>query len=337
MRFSVVRSRVLTRLLAGVIAITTALAVGGVPAAPVHAASAEVVSLTHLDANLWRLVVRSPAMAENIPFLLLRPTGNAAGAPTLYLLNGAGGGEDGANWLAQTDAKDFFADKNVNVLIPEKGRGTYYTDWLRSDDAIGRPMWETFLTRELPGVVDAELATSGRNAIAGLSMSGTSVFNLAIAAPGLYRSVASYSGCARTSTPEGRTAVHAIVRVAAGADAANMWGPETAPGWFRNDPYVNAEKLRGTTVYLSSGSGLPGEYDQASAQAPGAPPIYEQIVVGGALEAAAHHCTVQMAARLKTLGIPAEIHLPATGTHSWGYWRDELHRSWPTLADGLSS
>ncbi|MFM9379145.1 alpha/beta hydrolase [Gordonia sp. VNK21] len=281
------------------------------------------------------MVVRSPAMGQDVPFLLLRPEA-AAGAPTLYLLNGAGGGEDGANWLAQTDAMEFFSDKRVNVVIPEKGRGTYYTDWLRSDAAIGKPMWETFLTRELPPVIDASLQTDGTQAIAGLSMSGTSVFNLAIAAPGLYRAVASYSGCARTSTPEGQAAVRGIVRTASNADASNMWGPAGSSAWVRNDPYVNAAKLRGTTLYLSSGSGLPGKYDSPQYQAPGAPPLADQILVGGALEAATRYCTEQMAGRLAQLGIPARVHLPGTGTHSWNYWRDELHRSWPTIAAGLS-
>lgn len=307
-------------------------------APPAHAApGAEVRSLTHLRDNLWRVVVRSSSMGEDIPFYVLRPRENPAGAPTLYLLNGAGGGEDGANWLAQTDADEFFDGKKVNVVIPEKGRGSYYTDWLRHDGKIGKPQWETFLTKELPGPLDAALASNGRNAIAGLSMSGTSVFNLAIAAPGLYRSVASYSGCALTSTPEGQAAVRGIVYMAAQADAGNMWGPVTSRGWVRNDPYVNAAKLRGTEIYLSSGSGLPGKYDTPQGQAPDAPPLYDQILVGGALEAATRYCTTRMATRLKSLGIAAEVHLPPTGTHSWRYWRDELKRSWPTIAAGLHS
>ncbi|UQE75948.1 esterase family protein [Gordonia sp. PP30] len=306
-------------------------------AAPARAAGAQVVSLTHLDQNLWRVVVRSPAMGHDIPFLLLRPRTDAAGAPTLYLLNGAGGGEDGANWLAQTDAQKFFDGKRVNVVIPEKGRGSYYTDWQSADSKLGKPMWQTFLTKELPPVLDAALNSSGRNAIAGLSMSGTSVLNLAIAAPGLYRTVASYSGCALTSTPEGQAAVRGIVYTASSADATNMWGGPASPAWRRNDPYLNAAKLRGSRIYLSSGSGLPGRYDTPQEQAPGAPPLADQILVGGALEFAVRYCTDRMAARLRELHIPAQVHLPATGTHSWNYWRDELKRSWPTIAAGLHS
>lgn len=290
-----------------------------------------------LDDNLWLATAHSAAMNADIPLQVIRPAGNPADAPTLYLLNGAGGGEDGANWLAQTDARTFFADKLVNVVIPMKGIGSYYTDWVADDPKIGRPMWETFLTRELPSAVDATLKTNGRNAIAGLSMSATSVLTLAGETGDLYRSVASYSGCARTSTPEGAAAVRGIVYTAAGANVDNMWGPTGSADWIRHDPYINAAKLRGRTLYLSAGSGLAGRYDTPEHQAPGAPPVANQIVVGGALEAAARQCTEQMAQRLRDLNIPATVNLPATGTHSWMYWQDQLHRSWPTIAAGLNS
>ncbi|MFT3659825.1 MAG: alpha/beta hydrolase family protein [Gordonia sp. (in: high G+C Gram-positive bacteria)] len=335
MKVSVGLRRALSLVLVVLIAVTVAVA-GSFGVVPAQASpGAQVLSLTHLRDALWRVVVRSTSMGADIPFYVLRPKSEMAGAPTLYLLNGAGGGEDGANWLAQTDAEKFFAEKKVNVVIPEKGRGTYYTDWQRNDPKVGKPQWETFLTRELPPVLDTALTSSGRNAIAGLSMSGTSVLNLAIAAPELYGAVASYSGCALTSTPEGEAAVRGIVYTAAGADATNMWGPSGSPAWAANDPYVHAAELRGTRVYLSSGSGLPGRYDTPEGQAPGSPPLYDQILVGGALEKATRYCTERMTARLRELGIPAQSHLPPTGTHSWNYWRDELKRSWPMLAAGL--
>ncbi|MXP19845.1 esterase family protein [Gordonia sp. HNM0687] len=306
----------------------------GTAAARDREGAATVTGLTQVDGALWEMTVDSPTMGS-VPFQVIRPNGAPAGAPTLYLLNGAGGGEDGANWLAQTDAQQFFADKFVNVVIPARGLGSYYTDWIAADPRMGQPMWATFLTDELPAAVDHALAGNGRNAIAGLSMSATSVLDLATIAPGLYRSVAAYSGCARTSTPEGEAAVRGIVYAAAGGDADNMWGPSGSPLWRQHDPYLNAEKLRGTRLYLSSGSGTPGRYDTPSAQAPGAPPIANQILVGGALEAATRACTEAMAKRLRQLSIPAQVHLPSAGTHSWGYWEDELHRSWPTLAAGL--
>jgi S-formylglutathione hydrolase FrmB len=293
-----------------------------------------VTSLDHVQGTLWNITVHSPAMGADIPFQLIRPSGNSAGAPTIYLLNGAGGGEDGSGWLEETDALQFFADKRVNILIPQRGSGTLYTDWIASDPQIGRPMWETLLTRELPPVIDAALDTNARNAIIGLSMSATSVLDLATAAPGLYRSVASISGCAQTSTPVGQAVVRSIVR-SSGADPVNMWGPVGSPMWTQHDPLLNAEKLRGTALYLSSGDGRAGKYDNDRSAPPGAPPVENRIVVGGAIEAGARYCTEAMTLRLAELSIPATVHLPVTGTHSWRYFQDELHRSWPTVEAGL--
>ncbi len=59
------------------------------------------------------------AMDREIPLEILRPEDTGVPPrPTLYLLNGAGGGEDGATWSARTDAASFLADKNVNVVTP---------------------------------------------------------------------------------------------------------------------------------------------------------------------------------------------------------------------------
>ncbi|GAA3184792.1 hypothetical protein GCM10020255_080840 [Rhodococcus baikonurensis] len=74
------------------------------------------------------------------------PADTSAPRPTLYLLNGAGGGEDSATWEGRTDVLDFFADKNVNVVTPLEGAFSYYTDWQKDDPVLGRNKWQTFLT-----------------------------------------------------------------------------------------------------------------------------------------------------------------------------------------------
>ncbi|NED67130.1 esterase family protein, partial [Streptomyces sp. SID10244] len=62
-----------------------------------------------------------------------------------------------------------------------------------------------------PPLIDRHFSTTGRNAIGGISMSGTSVLNLAIAAPKLYRAVGAFSGCARTTDPLGEAYVRIVV------------------------------------------------------------------------------------------------------------------------------
>ncbi|MBJ7480679.1 alpha/beta hydrolase family protein [Rhodococcus sp. (in: high G+C Gram-positive bacteria)] len=311
--------------------VTAALAISLVPLllAPWHAAAD--------PARTVRITVHSEAMDRDIPLEVILPADTSAPRPTLYLLNGAGGGEDSATWEGRTDVLDFFVDKNVNVVTPLEGAFSYYTDWQKDDPVLGRNKWQTFLTRELPPVIDAQFGTDGVNSIAAISMTATSVLNLAISAPGLYRSVGAYSGCAETSTQPGQDYVRLVVGARGGADPTNMWGPFDGPGWRENDPVVNAEKLRGTELYVSTGSGLPGPHDNLQAPDvngnPGA--LLNQIVVGGIIESAVNGCTHGLADRLNALGIPATFDFKPSGTHSWGYWQDDLHNSWPMIASSM--
>ncbi len=107
-----------------------------------------------------------------------------------------------------------------------------------------------------------------------------------------------------------------VVGARGGADPTNMWGPFDGPGWRENDPVVNAEKLRGTALYVSTGSGLPGPHDNLQAPDvngnPGA--LLNQIVVGGIIESAVNGCTHGLADRLNSLGIPATFDFKPTGT-----------------------
>ncbi|WP_068155063.1 alpha/beta hydrolase [Rhodococcus phenolicus] len=282
--------------------------------------------------------VYSPSMGRTIPLDILLPADTTTPRPVLYLLNGAGGGEDSATWQQRTDAESFFADKDVYVITPIGGAFSYYTDWQQDDPVLGRNKWTTFLTRELPPVVDATFATTGANAIAGLSSSATSVLNLAIARPGLYRAVGSYSGCASTSDDLGRAYVTTVVESRGNGDVENMWGPADDPDWVANDAIVNAEKLRGTDLYVSSATGLPGQHERLDqAQVDGNVEVLaNQILVGGVIEAATDECTHRFVNRLGELDIPVQAVFRPVGTHSWGYWQDDLHQSWPMIEAALN-
>ncbi|MDJ0114788.1 esterase family protein, partial [Rhodococcus erythropolis] len=44
-----------------------------------------------------------------------------------------------------------------------------------------------------------------------------------------------------------------------------------------------------------------------------------------------------LADRLNALGIPATFDFKPSGTHSWGYWQDDLHNSWPMIASSMGA
>ncbi|MFE3190759.1 alpha/beta hydrolase [Nocardia sp. NPDC059240] len=329
-----------TRSLSSLVVSCTALAaLLYVAPGALQTSQAEVAShLDHIDREGQRqemFYVYSAAMQRIIPLQVLAGRPNA---PTLYLLNGASGGTDITNWYSRTDIVAFLWKKNVNVVTPVGGEFSYYTDWQRDDPTLGRNRWETFLTRELPPIIDAALHTSGANAIAGVSMSATSALDLATAAPDVYSAVAAFSGCASTSDPAGR----AYIRLVLGrgdADPANMWGPDDDPAWRAHDTVLNADSLRGKAIYLSSGTGLPGPAESLGA-APTPDQVItkaDQLVLGGMIEAATNACTHQLADRLAALDIPAQVDFRPAGTHTWAYWQQDIHNSWPLLAAALGT
>ncbi len=335
-RLSVPRSKVLIRVLTSFFA---AALIGGAIAAPAHADSARLVSAKNTGATTLEIVVHSAAMNRDIPLSVIRPKDASTPRGVLYLLNGAGGGEDAATWAAQTDVVTFFGDKNVWVVTPNKGAFSYYTDWVKDDPKLGRNKWGTFLGQELPAVFNAAFSTSGKNGIAGISSSATSVLNLAIDYPQLYNSVGSYSGCASTSSEEGMFYIRLVIEARGGGDAKNMWGDFSTPAgkanWRANDPLLRAGKLRGKALYLSAATGLPGQHDTLQNVGGDRKVLGDRIVVGGGIEAATRICTEQLAAKLASLRIPATVDRPVAGTHSWPYWQDQLHKSWPMFKKAL--
>ncbi|MGW0246641.1 alpha/beta hydrolase [Nocardia goodfellowii] len=285
------------------------------------AAQARLVDEAPLADNISRIDVYSPAMDRVVSNRVIHAAGGPA--PTLYLLTGIGGGEDGISWWDDTDVREFFADKHVNVVMPVGGKFSLYTDWVADDPAIGRNRWQTYLTQELPGVLDARLGSTGRNAIAGVSMSAGSAVDLAIQSGTLYSAVAAYSGCPWTADTLGIAMINAQVG-RGGANTANMWGPPGGPGWQAHDAFANAAALTGKTIYLSAATGTPGAIDEGGLPFP---PV----------EAIASSCTAAFAARLNQLGLPV-IHVNRPeGSHTWGQFETDLHDSWPHLARAIGA
>ena len=297
---------------------------------------------TDIDPPVWReklngrndvreIWAHSPSMNRDVPFVII--PAREANRPTIYLLNGADGGEGSANWIMQTDVIDFYREKNVNVVIPMSGKLSYYTDWVSEVPELGgKQNWETFLTKELPGPIEGYLKASNKRAIVGMSMTGTTSLLYAQHNPGFYDAVGSYSGCAGTSRGVQVAWVDEVLK-RANLNHEQMWGPLGTPIWHYNDALINAEKLRGTEVYASNGSGMTGEHDAMSSPRVQGNSLARGnlVVLGGGIEAATNQCTHDLKAKMDQLGLPADFKFRPTGTHSWGYWQEDLRDSWPTF------
>ncbi|MDI9917336.1 alpha/beta hydrolase family protein [Rhodococcus sp. IEGM 1379] len=325
----------LSCLVAGVpILATPTIAAGeSLPASSVSAQSApEITSVVELSSGVLLLDVASPAMQRTVQVKVLSPSDTSVPQGTLYLLDGNSGRTDDSNWIDPTagNVVPFFADKNAFVVLPIGGTGTMYTDWQEDHPKFGRLKWETFLTKELPPLIDAKFNTNGRNAIGGISMGAEAALMLAQRAPGLYDAVAGYSGCYTTVGGFGKALTDLVV-INGMATSEQMWGPVDSPAWREHDIFANADKLRGTKVYLSSGTGLPGPHETLET-----PELARVVIVGGVMEFGSTLCTDQISQVLRDNGVDVTRSAQPVGIHGWPYWRDELVRSWPLLESALA-
>ena len=300
--------------------------------------------------RMEELKVTSEAMdGREIPVVTIRA--KSENAPTIYLLNGADGGEGGANWLKQTTAVDFYGKRtsDVNVVIPMAGRMSYYTDWQQENETLdtdgngngSTQMWETFLTQELPGPIESHLGANDKRAIIGMSMTGSTSLVYAQKYPGFYDAVGAYSGCAATS---GRfSAATQLILDRGNASFEQMWGDPNGSVARENDALVNADKLSDQhNIYVSSGTGLLGEHDVTSGDVLNGNGIgmIVPMTEGFAIEAGSNVCTQLLKSTTDQAGITEDsnnlvYNLHPTGTHQWAYWQDDMFESWPVIAKGL--
>ena len=303
--------------------------------------------------------VSSPSMGRDIPVAVIPATDDTGtrldNAPTLYLLNGAGGAEQNNDWLTLNQSEgehqgtiDFYSGKGVNVVIPMAGAFSYYMDWANQNPQgnyylQGPQMWETFLTKELPGPIEEALNANNDRGVIGFSMSATSSLLMAEHNPGFYDAVGSFSGCAATSTPAAHFS-HNMAAERGGVTFTDIVGAPGSDEARENDALVNAAGLRGSELYISNASGLAGREDQQSflhekaveefgmdyTQAMLAASINTLILQGegGIIGAFTNKCTHDLKAKLDTEGIPAHFEFRNHGTHSWPYWRADLEDSW---------
>ncbi len=303
------------------------------PPAAKPAPPATVTKTYWYSARRVALWVHSPAMNTDIQVQLLLArdwfANPAAKFPQLTMLDGLRAQDDQSGWILNTDIEQFYQDKNVNVVLPIGGESSFYTDW-KEPDRGKNYKWETFLIHELPPILEKHWRSTDVRGIEGLSMGGSAAMMLAARNPGFYKFAASFSGILQMSSYGMPQAVQFAVRDGGGYDSMKMFGPPTDPAWKEHDPYVLAEKLRGTSLYVSSGNGIVGPHDK-----PSDIPLLATNYSGVGLEVLSRVTSQQFAARLNKLGIPGQAVYRPSGTHTWPYWQFEMQQAWPQAAGAL--
>ncbi len=292
---------------------------------PAHAQpeGAHITGIEKINDRWDKVSVFSPSMNKVVVNDVFKSA--KTGAPTFYLLPGIDGGDDldgprapgTKSWFGMTDIQGFFADKNVNVVSPLGGPFSWYTDWV----ADPSKQYQTYMTKELPPLINAQYKANGKNAVGGLSSTGGTAVDYAVQVPGLYKAVGSYSGFL---TPADNAGQVALTLSSGGANADAMWGPQGGPLWVAHDPSKNVAKLAGTAVYVgASGSGNIGSVDRL-------PEGFGPNITGGFIERIVADSTRVFADAANAAGIPVTYVVRPDGSHTWGLFESEMQESWNT-------
>lgn len=287
------------------------------------------------DAHQWwvqRCDVWSEANGRHIPVQIVPAAkgGNAA----YYLLDGLRATEYTNAWLFDANAAELFAGTNLTLVMPVGGKGSFYADWegpatYDLNDPVNY-QWETFLTQELPVYLNQHFGVAyDNNAIAGLSMGGTSALNLAAKYPNQFKQVLSFSGYPTTTVPGAQTALRISLLDAGGFNLNAMYGSMINPRRFENDPFLNMEGLRNSSVYVSAAPGIQSHEDAHLA--------WNHVLSGASLEALANASTRLWALKANSIGLNVIEDYPPTGLHNWNQFGWQLTKTRDLVLDTMNA
>jgi S-formylglutathione hydrolase FrmB len=285
---------------------------------PATAAAAGPGDLTvtrteQLSPRLVEYGFTTPALAGETNVRIVLPAGYKDHPrrhyPVLYLLHGCCDADVPGSraWTVHGEAEQATAAYPLIVVMPDGGRGGFYSDWYRNGLG-GTPEWETYHLGELMPWVDEHFRTRARRGgrvIAGLSMGGYGAMKYAAEHPDRFVAAATFSGAVDLNqiAPE----VEGLSALDGGTPGSVFGLRQTEEiRWRTQNPWDLADNLRGLQLTLRTGNGEPGPYDSPGS---GTDP----------LESSVHDQTVALHDRLTQLGIPHVFDDYGPGHHAWPY------------------
>ena len=332
-------------LLVGVAAPSPAFAVDS-PACVVRttqpAVGLTLVSVERIDARTRMYAFRSKAVGDAMPDGLVRVRvilpadyDRSPGKRYPVMMHLHGTNNSPTTWPAG-EVQQVLGDNDVIFVQPDGGPAGFYADWygtpvtgldlLNGPVPFPPPAWETFHVRELLPWLDETFRTTGRRAVIGSSMGGFGAMAYPARNPGVFVAAGSFSGAVDLD------ALYPItpVVISAGYDPC-IFGDRTlqADNWKAHNPVDLTAQLRGVSLFVASGNGLPGRYDDAVSAVTGAP-----------LEILVHQMAENFVAALDRAEVPVTAWFYGNGTHPGGTTRfydyDDLRRFLPQAMSALN-
>ncbi|CBG69399.1 putative secreted esterase [Streptomyces scabiei 87.22] len=298
-----------------------------------------LVSVERIDARTRMYAFRSKAVGDAMPDGLVRvrvilPPDYARSPgkryPVMLHLHGT---NNSPSTFPANEVEQVLGDNDVIFVEPDGGPAGFYADWYGTP-VTGRdlfngpvpfppPAWETFHIRELLPWLDKTFRTTGRRAITGTSMGGFGAMAYPARNPGAFVAAASFSGAVDLDT----LYPIAPVLISVAWDPC-IFGDRTlqADNWKAHNPVDRAAELRGVSLFVASGNGLPGRYDDPVSAITGAP-----------LEILVHQSAENFVAALDRAQVPVTTWFYGNGTHGpRSYVYDDLRRFLPQAMSALN-
>jgi S-formylglutathione hydrolase FrmB len=261
--------------------------------------------------------------------------------PSLYLYPGTSG--HSYDWATVGHAVKTTKPYGLITIDSDIGidgdGGSWFTNWVDQTTKLGPSRWESYDIHELIPWIDANLKTipfRGERAIAGLSMGGYGAMELAARHPDLFTMASSFSGAPEIDrSPLARVGATAIISATMvglnGVPANSPFGShdKNEINWQGHDPARLVENLRGLRLWLATGDGEAGKYDDPVTNPPG-------YAGASGVESLAHTSTQLFHKILVRQNIPATYRDYGAGTHSWPYWARDLRWVMPALMNRLA-
>jgi S-formylglutathione hydrolase FrmB len=297
---------------------------------PVNEFGLTQVSRTAMAPRSVSLVFRTAALSGTTRVRVLLPSRYGRGHtryPVLYLLDGCCNSYN--TWIDQENVDALTANLPLIVVMADSGEAGFFTDWYNGG-AGGPPEWETYYIDQLLPWIDAHFRTTGARrgrALAGMSMGGFGAMSLAARHPDLFSAAASFSGLVNLDDAGGWGLVDLLAPLD-GGNADSVFGDHVTEAIREvgSNPLDLAENLRGLTLVIRTGNGMPGGPLGYGSGIPGYDPI----------EANVAQESLQFHTQLDALGLPNVYSDYGPGNHSAPYWQRDLQQTLPELIQALT-
>ncbi|MFE4079128.1 alpha/beta hydrolase [Paenarthrobacter sp. YIM B13468] len=289
---------------------------------------ARIIGQRWLTQRTLEFTVASPSFTAPVQVEVILPTeygeDSSRSWPVTYYTNGTNHDQ---TLFRTTYNGEALTSSYPSLLVASRGDAGYWSDWY-NNGAGGPPMYETFVTKQLIPLIDANFRTlndRAYRAILGDSTGGYGALMLAARNPDLFVAASSLSGAVDTNWLPG-AAVHSISPVLDTAIPDSIYGPRITNevNWRGHNPVDLAANLRTVDLQFYTGNGILGASEISEPTASTGCPLEAGIILPE---------TQSLHNALVGQGIPHKYSAYSWGCHSPAMFQQQIAESLPRFTE----